>query len=85
MRRLETSAATGTPCKRESPKASIRKTVIPKTVKIKESGADTEVSCIAEMDESTRRRIDFSTNGIHKGHIAGKGQNSEVSHKMMGS
>ena len=52
-RKLETPTATGTPCKRESSKASIRKTVIPKTRKFKESGADIEVSCIDEMDEST--------------------------------
>ena len=40
-------------------KASIQKTVIPKTGKFKEAGAETEFSCIAEIDESTRKRIVF--------------------------
>ena len=70
-RKLETPTATATPCKREFSKANIPETVVPKTGKFKESGAKTEFSCIAEIDESTRQRIDFSTNWIHKGHNAG--------------
>ena len=65
-RKLEKPTATATPCKREFSKASIRK--------LKESGAETEFSCIAEIEETTRQRNDFSTNRIHNGHNAGKEQ-----------
>ena len=67
---MEKPTATATPCKREFSKASMRK--------LKESGAETEFSCIAEIDETTRQRNDFSTNRIHSGHNAGKEQNSVV-------
>ena len=69
---------TPTGVKESFSKASIRKTVVPKTRKFKESGANTKFSCIAEAHESTRQRIDFSKNRIHEGHNAGKEQNSIV-------
>ena len=59
-------------------KASIRKTVVPKTGKFKASEAKTRFSCIVEAHESTRQRIDFTTNRIQKGYIAGKEKNSIV-------
>ena len=70
-RKLETSTATGTTCKKESSKASIRKTVIPKTGKFKKCGANIEGSCVDDMNESIGQRIDFSTNRIQKGHNTG--------------
>ena len=69
-RKLEKPTATATPCQREFSKASVRK--------LMESGAETEFSCIAEIDETTRQRNDFSTHRIHNGHNAGKEQNSVV-------
>ena len=65
--------------KESHPKASIRKTVISKMGKFKESEAKTSrFRCIADVDESIGRRIDFSTNRTHKGHNAGKEKNSVV-------
>ena len=80
-RKLETPMAAAMPCKREFSKASIRKTVVPKTGKFKASEAKTRFSCIAEAHESTRQRIDFTTNRIQKGYIAGKEKNSIVDQK----
>ena len=55
-RKFETPMAPAMPRKREFSKASIRKTVFPKTGNFKESGAKTKFSCIAEADESTRQK-----------------------------
>ena len=63
---------------RDLSKASIRETVVPKAEQAKASDAKTRFSCIAEADESTRKRIYFSINRIHKGHNAGKEHNSRV-------
>ena len=58
-RKLEKPTATATPCKRAFSKASIPK--------LKESGAETEFSCLAEINQTTRQRKDFSTHRIHNG------------------
>ena len=67
---METPAATTTRCSREFSKAIIRKFI--------QFGAKTKFSCIAEIGESTRQRIEFSTNRTQKEYNAGKEQNSVV-------
>ena len=69
--------------KERSLKRAFGKPLFQKQKQPKASEAKTKFSCIAEIHESTRQRIESVTKRIHEGHIAGNGQNSVVHYSLV--